>query len=648
MKLTKDVIDQIQATMDIVEVVGDFVPLKKKGHYYSACCPFHNEKTPSFTVTPAKGIYKCFGCGKAGDSIQFIMDHEHIGFTEAMLYLANKYNIEIVEEAKTSEESQADFEKESLLVVSNFAKDYFVSNLWNTEEGKNIGYSYFKERGFREETIKKFELGYSLDQWDAFTSHAIKEGHKSEYLTKTGLSIERDQKTDEAAKFFDRFRARVMFPIHGVTGRVIGFGARILKNDKTQAKYLNSPESAIYHKSKILYGLFQSKQGIRKNDECFLVEGYTDVISLHQADVDNVVASSGTSLTEDQIRLIKRYTSNITVLYDGDAAGIKASIRGIDLILEQDMNVSVVLFPDGEDPDSYVKKIGPAAFIEYIKANKENFITFKTKLALKEANNDPFKRAEVIKDIIESISKIPDGIKRAVFFKECSTLLAIDEQTLITEYNKKLQANKSKASKDAHFSEREIEEVLLPSEFYEENSLPLEEQSLQLHERDVLKYLINHLTDNVENDTSLVAYMMNELLDIEFKNPIYARIMQEIKTLHEQNSPIQESFFIQHSDPEIKKTVIDLLSNKYTISENWSNFHIVVPKDIDILNSIVPKTILRFKRVLLKCLIKDNLKEIDRIQKSGNEEELVQALKVAIELKMLSKEVDKMLGIVVG
>jgi DNA primase len=429
---------------------------------------------------------------------------------------------------------------------------------------------------------------------------------------------------------------------------VIGFGARILKNDKTQAKYLNSPESAIYHKSKILYGLFQSKQGIRKNDECFLVEGYTDVISLHQADVDNVVASSGTSLTEDQIRLIKRYTSNITVLYDGDAAGIKASIRGIDLILEQDMNVSVVLFPDGEDPDSYVKKIGPAAFIEYIKANKENFITFKTKLALKEANNDPFKRAEVIKDIIESISKIPDGIKRAVFFKECSTLLAIDEQTLITEYNKKLQANKSKASKDAHFSEREIEEVQLPSEFYEENSLPLEEQSLQLHERDVLKYLINHLTDKVENDTSLVTYMLNELLDIEFKNPVYARIMQEIKTMHEQGISIQESFFIQHNDFEIKKTVIDLLSNKYTISENWSNFHIVVPKDADILNSIVPKTILRFKRVLLKCLIKDNLKEIDRIQKSGNEEELVQALKVAIELKMLSKEVDKMLGIVVG
>ncbi|MBC7450776.1 MAG: DNA primase [Cytophagales bacterium] len=653
MRLTKDTIDQIQQSIDIVEVINDFVSLKRKGHYYSACCPFHNEKTPSFTVTPSKGIYKCFGCGKGGDAIQFVMEHEGSTYVEAMVYMAKKYNIEIKEEEQTEEQNTEQNEKDSMLVVTNYASQYYSDQLWNSEEGKSIGLSYFKERGFREETIRKFELGYSQDQWDAFTQAAITNGYSTEFLTKTGLSIERDNANDSRQqKFFDRFRGRVMFPIHSVAGRVTAFGARILKTDKTQAKYLNSTESAIYHKSKILYGMFQAKQAIRKEEECLLVEGYTDVISLHQAGIEHAVSSSGTSLTEDQIKLVKRYTPNITVLYDGDSAGLKASLRGVDLILQQDMNVSVVVFPEGEDPDSYVQKIGPTAFREYIKSHKRDFISFKTEISLKEIGNDPIKRAEVIRDIVDSISKVPDAIKRAVFFRECSKLLEIDEQILITEYNKKaLQKDRQEISKrendrTAAVSLQDIPEIELPDDIIK---LSFEEEALRLHERDMMRYLLNYASSTMENEVPLSDYLITELQDVEFKNPAYDYILKKVIELRKEGHQVDHTYFLQQDqEPHVRDAAINLLTNKFQVSENWEKFQIEVPKEADVLTFVVTKTVLRLKRVVVKCMIRENIKEIERVQKADNVDELMHLLQVAVELKNISKEIDKTLGIVVG
>jgi DNA primase len=652
-RLNKETIDQIQQAIDVVEVVGDFVTLKRKGHYYSGCCPFHSEKTPSFTVTPSKGIYKCFGCGKGGDAIQFIMEHEGSSYVEAMVYMAKKYNIEIKEEELSEEQNVEQSEKDSMLVITNYASQYYSEQLWESEDGKAIGLSYFKERGFREDTIKKFELGFSHDQWDAFTQAALTKGYNADFLVKTGLSIERDGAAEGAVKkLFDRFRGRVMFPIHNVAGRVTAFGARILKTDKTQAKYLNSTESVIYHKSKILYGLFQAKQAIRKEEECLLVEGYTDVISLHQSGVENVVASSGTSLTEDQIKLIKRYTPNITVLYDGDSAGIKAALRGVDLILQQDMNVSVVVFPQGEDPDSYVQKIGPTAFKEYIKNTKRDFISFKTSLSLNEIGNDPIKRADVIKDIVESISKVPDAIKRSVFFRECSKLLEIDEQILISEYNKKAiqkgqQEAKKRENERADFTGfTEPPELELPDDVVR---LSLEEESLKMHEREMMRYLLNFASSTMEQDMPLSDYLIHELQDIEFKNPAYDFIIKKIIEIRVNGGQVDHAFFLLQEHPQyIRDAAIDLLSTKFYISENWGKFQIDVPKDADILNSVVPKTVLRLKRVVLKCMIRENIKEIEKMQKDGAVEDLLHLLQVAMELKVISKDIDKTLGIVVG
>ena len=654
MRLNKDTIDQIQQSIDVVEVISDFVSLKRKGHYYTGCCPFHNEKTPSFTVTPAKGIYKCFGCGKGGDAIQFIMEHEGASYVEAMAYMAKKYNIEIKEEELSEEQSFEQSEKDSMLVVTNYASQYYIEQLWNSEDGKSIGLSYFKERGFREETIKKFELGYSHDQWDAFTQNAIEKGYKTEFLTKTGLSIERDNTNDgNLKKFFDRFRGRVMFPIHNVAGRVTAFGARILKADKTQAKYLNSIESVIYHKSKILYGLFQAKQAIRKEEECLLVEGYTDVISLHQSGVENVVASSGTSLTEDQIKLVKRYTPNITILYDGDAAGLKASLRGVDLILQQDMNVSIVVFPEGEDPDSYVQKIGPTAFKDYIKSKKKDFISFKTEISLKDIGNDPIKRAEVIRDIVESISKVPDAIKRSVFFRECSKLLEIDEQILISEYNKKAiqkgqqEVKKWENDRNAVAHLPELPEIELPDDI---GKLSFEEEALKMHERDMMRYLLNFASSTMEQDMPLSDYLIHELQDVEFKNPAYDYIIKKITEVRLQGNTILHTDFIQQDQPQyVRDAAIDLLSNKFYVSENWGKFQIDVPKEIDVLNSVVPKTVLRLKRIILKCMIQDNKKEIQRAEQiNASAEEITNLLKIGMELVIIYQKINKTLGIVVG
>src|ERR1700760_1639874 len=439
--ITKTTIDRIMEAIDIVEVGGEFVQLKKRGANYGGFSPFANEKTPSFTVSPAKGIFKDFSSGKGGSAITFLMELEKFTYPEALKWLAKKYSIEVEETVESTENREKENRRESLMIVSAFAAKFFHESLLETDEGQNIGLSYFKERGFSNDTIKKFELGYSPDQWEAFTGTAIKEGYQQEFLEESGLSVKRDN-----GSLYDRYRGRVMFPIHSFTGRVIAFGGRTLKSDKNVPKYVNSPESEIYHKSNVLYGLFFAKKAIREEDNCYLVEGYADVLSVHQAGIENVVASSGTSLTVEQIRLISRFTKNITILYDGDAAGIKASLRGLDMILEEGLNVKVVLFPDGHDPDSYVRSVGTNAFKNHIDQNKKDFILYKTDILLKEAGTDPIRRAEVIREVVESIAKIPDSIKASVFIKECSDLLKIDERALLSELNKMRMA---KAKKDS-------------------------------------------------------------------------------------------------------------------------------------------------------------------------------------------------------
>src|SRR5882757_1799679 len=439
--ITKSTIDRIMEATDIVEVIGEFVQLKKRGANYVGLSPFSNERTPSFTVSPAKGIFKDFSSGKGGSAVTFLMELEKFTYPEALKWLAKKYGVEVEETVESSENKEEENHRESLMIVSGYAAKFFHESMLETEEGQNIGLSYFKERGFTNETIKKFELGYSPDQWEAFTGQALKEGYQQQFLEESGLSVKRDN-----GSLYDRYRGRVMFPIHSFTGRVIAFGGRTLKSDKNVPKYVNSPESDIYHKSNVLYGLYFAKKAIREEDNCYLVEGYADVLSVHQAGIENVVASSGTSLTAEQIRLIGRFTKNITILYDGDAAGIKASLRGLDMILEEGLNVKVVLFPDGHDPDSYVRSLGTSAFKTYIDKNRKDFILYKTDILLKEAGTDPIKRADVIREVVESIAKIPDSIKASVFIKDCSHLLQIDERALLSELNKMRMA---KSKKDA-------------------------------------------------------------------------------------------------------------------------------------------------------------------------------------------------------
>ena len=439
--ISRETIDAVYEAARVEEVIGDYVQLKKTGSNFKGLSPFSEEKTPSFMVSPVKQIWKDFSSGKGGDAIKFVMEHEHFTYPEAIRFLAKKYGIEIQETEQTNEQKEQASERESMYIVSEYANKYFQNQLHNSEAGKAIALTYFKERGFTLETIKKFQLGYSPDQWGAFTDTAIKEGYKLQYLEKTGLSIVKEEKQ------FDRFKGRVMFPIHSMSGRVLGFGGRILIDNKKAAKYLNSPESDIYHKSKVLYGIHYAKQAIAKEDNCYLVEGYTDVIQFHQTGVSNTVSSSGTALTPDQIRLINRLTKNITVLFDGDAAGMRAAIRGVDLILEQGMNVKVCTFPEGEDPDSFAKSNSAEALQDYLQVNSQDFIQFKASLLQKEAANDPIKKAELIRDMVASIAKIPDVIKREVYIRECATIMEISEEVLFSSLAQLLSQNEKNAAK---------------------------------------------------------------------------------------------------------------------------------------------------------------------------------------------------------
>lgn len=637
----KESIDRIMDAAQIEEVVGDFVNLKRRGSSLLGLCPFHNEKTPSFNVSSAKGIYKCFGCGKAGNSVNFIMEHEKLSYPEALRYLAKKYNIEIVEdEISTDEDKEAAHKRESLLLVADWAKKAFVENLWESEMGKAIGLSYFKERGFREDIIKKFELGYSLDEWSYLTDKAEKEGYQKAYLLETGLSIFNENKNS----VYDRFRNRVMFPIHSVSGRVIAFGGRILKTEPNSPKYVNSPESEIYHKSAILYGLFFAKKSIREFDNCFLVEGYTDVVSLHQSGIENVVASSGTSLTTEQIKLISRFTKNVTILYDGDPAGIKASLRGIDMILEEGLNVKVVLFPDGHDPDSYVREVGTSKFTEYVEYAKKDFIVFKTDLLLKDIKNDPIKKAELIKDILESIAKIPDQIKASLFVKECSTLLEMEERILLSELNK-IKLKKTKKE-----NQQEDLTIHVPEEEFTHEQ-PRPEHNNAHQEREIIRILMQYANKDYvdaehEVDTTVAQHILSEIehASIAFYNEPYVSMLDLFKKSLDSNFIPDEKFFTQHPDGSISSAAAELLSTQYVLSEKWKEHDIHIPKEENIIKKVVDNAM---AHLMLKKMM-SVLKEIQNQLKEVSEEQMqIELLQLYQQTKEQVSHLEKKLGVVI-
>jgi DNA primase len=642
--IAKETVDRIIDVSEIVDVVQDFVTLKKRGVNYLGLCPFHNEKTPSFTVSPSKGIYKCFGCGKGGNSVTFIMEHEHLSYYESLKYLAKKYNIEVIEKELTADEIEKKNERESLLIVTSFAQKQFVKYLKETDEGKSIGLSYFVERGVAEEMIDKFELGYSPRERDKLTVDAINNGYKSEFLIKTGLTI------DGQGGKFDRFSERVIFPIHNLMGKVIGFGGRTLKADKKTAKYLNSPESDIYHKSRVLYGLFFAKNSIVKNDKCFLVEGYTDVISFHQSKIENVVASSGTALTQDQIRLIKRFTSNITVIYDGDEAGIKASLRGIDLILEEGMNVKVVPLPKDEDPDSFSKKHEPAELNEYINKNEKDFIVFKTELLLEEAQNDPVKKANLVSEIVRTIAVIPDKIIQSIYVKECSLRLDIKEQAIYS------QLNKIRFKKRADLKRRESNQADIPTE-QTTAAIPafVEEVYSEAEEREIIRLLMNygHLTlfvehtdDYQEINISVAEHTIAEVLndDLEFKNLVYKQIFEDYHQNLLKGTTLDAKHFIYHSDEKICQLAADLLSQSHKISKIWEKHGSFVETEEMKLKEIIPKAILEFKSKIVQKAIQEIQDNIQKLQKDNKPEEITEYQKRMTALFELRKVLSDNLG----
>ncbi|MDD5569621.1 MAG: DNA primase [Bacteroidales bacterium] len=621
--ITKDTIDDIFSAVRIEEIISEFVSLKKRGVNFVGLCPFHNEKTPSFTVSATKGIYKCFGCGKAGNAVNFLMEHEHFTYPEALRFLAKKYNIEIQEDKSDLAEKSDQNKKEPLFIVSDFAQKYFSDVLFNSEDGKAIGLSYFTERGFGEQTIRKFQLGYCPGKWDSFTLEALDKGYKLEYLKETGLTIEKD------GKYFDRFRGRAMFPIHNLSGRVIGFGGRVLGSETQAAKYVNSPESEIYSKSNVLYGMYFARNSIIENKNCYLVEGYTDVISLHQAGIENVVASSGTSLTTEQIRLIHRYANTITILYDGDAAGIKASFRGIDMIFEEGLNVRLVLFPENEDPDSFTKKHRTSEVKKFIDDNVVNFITFKTLVLFEEAKSDPVKRAGFIKEIANTIALIPDGIVRSEYIKECAEKVKISEQILNQEINKIRRKKVFERKTDFPVAE-EIEEEKIISERQTDFIENYEESQESNIIRLMLEYGHKELVfrekkekEIIEHKINVAEYIINELLnDVEFENPLYKRIFEEFSTELKNNKILNQQHFIDHSDKEIKEQSINIIlsSEKNRISENWKKHGIVINDE----EKDLPRTIIQSIAVLkLKKILKLKEEALNRLKMAVNDEEIL-------------------------
>jgi len=645
MGISKLTADKVKERMDIEEVIGDYVSLKRKGQNLWANCPFHGEKTPSFSLSPAKQIYKCFGCGKAGDPIQFVMDIEGIGFQEAIRHIANKYGIEVEEDQdRTPEQDQAQSERESIYIALGFARDFFVKNL-QSEEGRSIGLSYFKERGFSPAILEKFDLGYALDGWDHLLKAAKSAGFQEDVLLKAGLIL---QKENDTSRVYDRFRGRVTFTIHNIGGKPIGFGARILTKDKTQPKYINSPETPVYHKSDVLYGMFQAKKAIRDKDNCFLVEGYTDVVSMHLSGIENVVASSGTSLTDGQIKLIKRFTNQVTVLYDGDAAGIKASLRGIDLLLEGGLNVKAVVFPEGEDPDSYSRKVGTQSFQTYLDENSRDFIGFKIGLYQDEFQRNPIRKAEVIREIVQSIGKIPDPIIRSVYAKEASGLLEIEEEIIHAELNKSLLKTQKEAYNKQQ-QEAEVEEAiqeLIPAE----SGITVAE-ILKIQEREMIRLLLNYgLQILADQEISLSNYLLAEVEDLEMSTPLYTKILKIYREALVKGEVPSVDYFIGFGDNEIQKEVIDLVTMRHEVSVHWEDKHkIIINKESDDLSITGYKSILRLKKKMVsKMMDEAKMKLKHAEQERQTEDKIIGFQELYFELKKVQLEIDRELGIVIG
>ncbi|MFN3753397.1 DNA primase [Flavobacterium sp.] len=620
--ITRETIDKVFETARVEEVIGDFVQLKRAGSNYKGLSPFSDERSPSFMVSPVKQIWKDFSSGKGGSVVTFLMEHEHFTYPEAIRFLANKYNIEI-EETEVSQEDKIEAnEKESMYLVSEFAKTYFHETLLNTEEGKAIGLSYFKERGFANETITKFGLGYSPESWDAFTKEALSKGYQLEFLEKVGLTI-----TREDGKHFDRFKGRVMFPIQSLSGRNLGFGGRILTNDKKAAKYLNSPESDIYHKSKVLYGIFHAKQAIAKQNNCYLVEGYTDVIQLHQAGIENVVASSGTALTPDQIRLINRLTKNITVLFDGDAAGLRASVRGIDLILEEGMNVKVCTFPDGDDPDSFARKNSYEDLVHYLENNAKDFIQFKASLLMNEANNDPIKKADLIRDMVVSISKIPDRIKREIYIQETARIMDISEQVLLNTLAQIVQKDISEAGKKLKNTENSgqtaFEVVKNEPQITQEKVniiYDLERKIIEMlllygaQEADFDDYILKaneegEMIEEKETNTFKVfqrIYLSLQEDEVELANPIFKEIYTDLINYYNQIEEFNIEHYLMQLSPEHSQLVTDILmTEERELLHNWETKHIYVKTKTQNVSQYVSETIISLREYLINKLILD-------------------------------------------
>lgn len=691
-------IDRILDAANIVDVVSEFVTLRKRGVNYVGLCPFHDDKSPSFYVSPAKNICKCFACGEGGTAVHFIMKHEQIGYFDALRFLAKKYNIEIAERELSDEEKRVRSDRESMFIVNAWAQQYFSQMLHEHVEGKTVGMRYFIERGFREDTIRKFQLGYSLDQRDALYQQALRKGYKKEYLEKTGLVI-----AYENGNVNDRFRGRVIFPVHSLSGKVVAFGGRVLKKDEKTAKYVNSPESPIYHKSNELYGIYFAKQAIVKADRCYLVEGYTDVISMHQSGVENVVASSGTALTHGQIRLIHRFTNNITVLYDGDAAGIKAAIRGIDLLLDEGMNVKVVLLPDGEDPDSFARSHSATEFTEFICQHETDFIRFKTKLLLADAGNDPVKRAALIGDIIRTIAIVPDDITRTIYIRECSAMMEIDEQVVLNQVNKqRLSKNEQKPS--VPVTNRSTTEILPPDysisepsgqmqeapvataepvsdqlppdfppppeeEFSGSNempeippSAPVEETQVMTRQRSpyeafeiaLLRYVVRYgervLYDYVDEETKerivmrLAEFIRDDLErdDLSFYTPIFKQMLDEAANRCGEDTFIAHRYFLSHPDPLVSRVAANLMSEKYQLSKYHFKFR-EVEQEEDKLDQLVVRDLFAFKEAYIMRQLKEKQEQLKQLS-SADPEQIMTVMKEIAQLNEIKKVLSKELG----
>ncbi|ESU29414.1 DNA primase [Flavobacterium limnosediminis JC2902] len=654
--ISQNTIETVFETARVEEVIGDFVQLKRAGSNLKGLSPFSNEKSPSFMVSPVKQIWKDFSSGKGGNAVTFLMEHEHFSYPEAIRYLARKYNIEIEETEQTDEDKEVANEKESMYLVSEFAQKYFHNVLMHTDEGKAIGYSYFKERGFTKDTIEKFGLGFSPDAWDTFTMEALGKGYKLDYLDKTGLTIVKE------GKQFDRFKGRVMFPIQSMSGRILGFGGRILTNDKKAAKYVNSPESEIYHKSKVLYGIFHAKQAIAKLDNCFLVEGYTDVIQMHQAGIENVVASSGTALTPDQIRLVNRLTKNITVLFDGDAAGLRASIRGIDLILEEGMNVKVCTFPEGEDPDSFAKKTPYDDLIAYLSNSAMDFIQFKASLLMKEAKNDPIKKAELIRDMVTSISKIPDKIKREIYVQECSRIMDISEEVLfntlaqlvqkdIQEVGKK-QKTEQKAfdvvknipeavnsAVDVQYElERKIIEILLlygtAEEEFEDILLKANEEGEAVETKEMNNYKVYQR-----------IYLSLQEDEVELANPLFRAIYNDLINYFHQHETFELEQYLMRLDPQLAQEVTHILmEEEREVLHNWDSKQIVVKQKNQTISQYVSETILTLRWFLVDKIISELKNSISNEPEADNTEILSTAVDYYTLINSFSSKLGRVLS----